>query len=215
MAHRIRPPPTAISAPDLIGPVSLLNWPLASPSGRRPRRVHRFEWVRAEVTLIPGMERESPLPVVRQLQDLLHEAEIIEEGDLLTLTAALLHACAAVGFRRVDHWELRPGGWLPVRARPHGPQIEPVSEFIGALQQDQWKAVAGARELAGRLSGPAGARLSFTLRRVHRERAPTVTLELSGAFTSVGVERLIAAVRRRLPVLRAAVTEYRPLPTRR
>jgi hypothetical protein len=194
-----------------VGPVSLLNWPVAGTSAARRRTPRAFSHVRLEVTLLPSMERESSIPLLHQLQSVLHEAEIIEEGDLLTLAAATLHACARIGFRRVDHWEVRPGGWLPLRAVPHGPQIEPVSEFIGALQQDQWKSVAGARELAVRLSGPGGVRLAFVLRRVHRERHPTLTLELSAdAFPASEVRRLEAALRARLPVLRSAVVGYEP-----
>lgn len=209
MARRKAPAPLRLSAPDLTGPVSLLDWPLTRPSGRTRRRPRAMEHVHLEVDLLPGMERTSRIPGLHQLEEALREAEVTEEGDLLWLVGGALEAFASVGFRRVDHWEVRPGGWLPLRRVPIGPQVEPVRQFLDALRLDDWKSMAGARELAARLSSPRGDRLELVARRVHRERQHSLTLDLHGVFGREDVHGLVAALHRRLPVLRSQVTAFR------
>jgi hypothetical protein len=156
------------------------------------------------------MERTTSIPLLSQLEEALRESEVTERGDLLRLTASLLKACSAAGFRRVDHWEIRPGGWLPLRPLPRGPQVEPVAQFVASLGLDQWKAFANAREFACRLSGTHGNRVALVLRRVHRERTHTISVDLAGFFAGELVERLVDALHRQLPVLRAKVTAFLP-----
>jgi hypothetical protein len=208
MVRSRRPALRAHSAPDLIGPVSILNWPVASGPGTRHRRPRPFTHVRLEVDLVPGMERESRLPILRQIEEALNESEIVEEGDLLRLVAGLLHSVAVAGYRRVDHWEVRPGGWLSFAPTPRGPQVEPVGQLVRALQLDQWKPVAGAKEFAGRLSSTHGIRLAFVLRRVHRARRHSISIELTGVFRKREVDALLDAIRSRMPVMRAELAEF-------
>ncbi len=210
MPKRRAPVTPALSAPDLTGPVSFLAWPLAQ-AGHAARPGHRpMEHVHIEVDLLPVMERTTRIPGLRAIEEALREAEVIESGDLLTLTAGALEAFASTGWRRVDHWEVRPGGWLPLRHAPRGPQIEPVRQFLDALRMSEWKAVADARELAARLADPHGNRLEVVVRRAHRERQHALSIDLHGSILRDAVHDLTAALHRRLPVLRAEVTSYRP-----
>lgn len=212
MARRPGSGPPALSAPGLIGPASIVNWGTSGPSRRRARRPKELARVALEVDLVPGTERLSRIPLLDRIEEALREAEVVEQGDLLYLAGGTLHAFASAGYRRIDHWELRPGGWLPLRNAPTGPQVEPIAQFLAALGEDQWKAFAGARGLAVRLSSPRGLRASFELRRVRRERGHTLSIEVSGRIPSEHVDALVAALHRRLPVLRAEVTRAEPAP---
>lgn len=159
--------------------------------------------------LLPATERTSSLFGLHQLEELLREAEIVEEGSLLALAAGALAGFAAAGFARVDHWEVRPGGWLPLHRVPRGPQVEPVRQFLDALRTTEWQPMSSARELAGRLSNAAGDRLEFVVRRLHRERQHTLSVVLQGRVRAADVESIAAAVKDRLPLLRARVPYFR------
>ncbi len=210
MTRRQAPATPPLSAPDLTGPVSFLTWPLVG-AGRGTRPSHRsMEHVHVEVDLVPGTERTTRIPGLRAIEEALREAEVIEEGDLLTLVAGVLEACSAAGWRRVEHWEVRPGGWLPLRHVPGGPQVEPVRQFLDALRMSEWKAMAGARELAARVADPHGNRLEFAVRRTHRERQHALSIDLYGTILRDSVHDLTAQLHRHLPVLHAEVTSFRP-----
>ena len=100
------------------------------------------------------------------------------------MTAQVFRAVAAVGFRQVDHWEARPGGWLPLPEAAHTRLAEPVAHLVRALSDPAWASVGQARRFAARLSGPDRVRLDIVVRRVHRERVHAVSLDLGGRITS-------------------------------
>lgn len=201
------PRPVPISAPDVTGPVSILNWPIATTaSGRAPRRP--FAHVRLEVDLQPEIVRSPPGAVFDRLEALLREREVVEIGDLLRLTGRALHAFAGLGFRRVDHWEVEPGGWLPLPEATHADRFEPLGHLLRALEDPGWSGLAARRAFAVRLSGPADLRADLVVRRLHRERRHSLTVELRGTFPKSTVRDVADALSRRLPVLRTQVAEY-------
>jgi hypothetical protein len=198
----------AFSAPDLIGPISILQWPVAMAPGRGRRRPRPFHHVHLEVDLEPDVVRGTDLPVFRQMETLIRERQVIEIGDLLRLVGETLHALSARGFSRVDHWEVEPGGWLALPEPTHRGLVEPVGHMLRALRDDRWKHLTGARSFAVRLSGKPSYRADLVVRRVHRERAHSVTLDLWGKVTKSDVQGVVDALRTRLPVFRAQVTEF-------
>jgi len=203
------PGPSAASAPDLTGPTSILNWPLMAAGGKgRKRRAVPFAHVRLEIDLRHEQFGSPGIPVLAQLEGLLRERSVVEQGDLLRLTAGALHALATRGLARVDHWQVVPGGWLPLPEPTHASLAEPVSHLVRALESDAWKRLALAREFSVRLSGPARYRADLIVRRVHRERGHSLTLELRGTIPPRELEALARAMRVRLPVLRSRVEAY-------
>jgi hypothetical protein len=196
------------SAPDLIGPTSLLTWPLATAGRGSKRRPVPFEHVRLEVDLRHEELRTVGIPVLEQLEGLLRERSVVEQGDLLRLSAAALHACATRGFSRVDHWQIDPGGWLPLPEPTHRTLAEPVGHLLRALESDAWQRLALAREFSVRLSGAAKFHADLVVRRVHRERGHSLTVELRGTITKRELEALVRALRARLPVLRTRVDAF-------
>ena len=203
-----RTPAPALSAPDLIGPTSILSWGPGLAPSRRARRPRVFSHVRLEIDLQPERVREPSLPVLRQIEALLREREVVEIGDVLRLTAQLLHALASEGFTRVDHWEASPGGWLPLPEPSHEGRIEPVGHLERALQSEAWRTLATARSFSVRLSGRAPIRADVTVRRVHRERTASLSLELWGTCPTRTVQEIAGSIRARLPVLRSRVTGF-------
>jgi hypothetical protein len=205
------PPPSspqALSSPDLTGPTSFLDWPTALRAPSRARRVRPFSHVHLEVDLVPEVVREPGLPVFRQMEALLREREVVEAVDVLRVTANLLHAFSSQGFLRVDHWEAIPGGWLPLPEPGHDRRTEPVGHLLRALESDAWQRIASARGFAVRLSGSGTIRADAVLRRVHRERRHSISIDLWGRITRTDVKDIFDALRRRLPVLRASVTSF-------
>jgi hypothetical protein len=204
------PPPNTppISGPGLIGPASLLSWPPTAAGPARRRRPLPFAHVRLEVDLRHEQLAEPVLPILVQLEQLLRERSVVEHGDLLRLTAAALHALSVWGFRRVDHWQVEPGGWLPLPEPTHATLAEPVGHLLRALDSAPWQRVSRAREFSVRLSGHPKVRADLIVRRVHRERGHSLTIELRGAITSRELESLVRALRQRLPVLRSRVAAF-------
>ena len=205
---RSRNTPAPLSAPDLIGPASFLSWPAGLAPSRKGRRSKAFSHVRVEIDLEPEVVREPSLPIVRQFEELLREREVVEVGDVLRLTLRLLHALGTEGFTRVDHWEANPGGWLPLPEPTHEGKVEPVGHLMRALESEPWQRVAAARAFSVRLSGPAQVRADLTVRRVHRERTSSVSLDLWGTIERSRIHDVVGAIRGRLPVLRSRVTHY-------
>ncbi len=206
------PPPNlpgpGLSAPDLTGPTSILEWPLVGTPSRGRRRARPFAHVHLEIDLEPDVVRDGGLPIFRQMEALIRERQVVEIGDLLRLVGEALHALASVGFTRVDHWEVEPGGWLPLPEPTHPGIVEPVGHMLRALKDDRWKQVAGARSFSVRLSGRLKFRGDLTVRRVHRERHHSVSVDLRGTLHPSDVKDVAGALRRRLPVLRSQVTAY-------
>jgi len=204
------PPPRTnpISAPELTGPTSILDWPVAAASPGRRRRVRPFGHVRLEIDLRHERLKEPAVPVLRQFERLLRERSVVEQGDLLRLSAGALHAFSVRGFSRVDHWEVDPGGWLPLPEPTHASLAEPVGHLVRALQSAQWRRLAEAREFSVRLSGHPKIRADLVVRRVHRERGHSVSIDLRGWIVKGELEGLVRALRERLPVLRSMVAEF-------
>jgi hypothetical protein len=202
------PEPVPVSAPDLTGPRSILDWPVSGPTLHRPRRGRPFGHVRLEIDLKHEQLREPAIPILRQFERLLREEAVVEPGDLLRLGAGALHAFAARGFSRVDHWEMDPGGWLPLPEPTHRTIAEPLSHLVRALGSAEWRRRAQARGFSVRLSGHPKIRADLVVRRVHRERGHSITIDLRGWIAPREVDGLVRALRERLPVLRSAVTEF-------
>ncbi len=192
------------SAPDLTGSRTILT-PAAA---RRSASQRPYSHVHLEVDLRHESWEPTRLPWLGRLEGLLREREVVESADLLRLTAAALHAATSLGFSRVDHWEVEPGGWLPLPEPTHRGSIEPTGHLLRALADDRWREVGSARSFALRLSGTGPNRLDLVLRRVHRERRHALSVDLRGRATKPDLHRLAAALRERLPVLRIQVTEF-------
>ncbi len=203
-----RASPIPVSAPDLIGPTSILEWPTSGPSVKRRRSKQPFTHVHLDIDLKPGAVHEPSVPILRQFEAFLREREVVEAGDLLRLAGGLLHAMSAQGYSRVDHWEVEPGGWLPLPEPTHARVEEPVGHLVRALASDAWSKVARARAFSVRLSGPGAVRADVVVRRVHRERTPTLSIDLHGRITPSALEDLVGALRQRLPVYRTRVGPY-------
>ncbi len=192
------------SAPDLIGSRTVL-----APGGRSRRGpAAPYRYVHLEVDLRHESWDRGRLSFLQPLEGLLREREVIESADLLRLVAATLHATTSLGYTRVDHWEVAPGGWLPLPEATHRGSIEPTGHLLRALEDPAWAPVARARSFSVRLSGTGPNRIDLTVRRVHRERRHSLSLDLWGSFRRPDLHRLAAALRGRLPVLRIQVTRY-------
>jgi hypothetical protein len=191
-----------------------VEWPGEVPGFSPARRADRYRRAQLELDVEHEGYRPEPVALLTPLTSLLHEREVEDVEDLLTMTAQVLRAFSAAGFREVDHWEVRPGGWLPLPEPAHPRLAEPVAHLARALSDPSWAPVARARRFAARLSGPDRLRLDFVLRRVHRERRHALSIELYGRMTRATVDDLIARVHAQLPLVRAEVvaveTEARP-----
>lgn len=165
-----------------------------------------YSFVRLEVDLGHEVIARPSLPFLGEIRAFLKERELEEEESLLDLEAALLHALQALGFSHVDHWEVDPGGWLPLPEAVHPGLIEPVGHLLKALASDRWQEIARAHGFSVRLSGDGERRVDAVLRRRHREREHSLSLDLRGRWPSYDVHRAVNALRERLPVLRAQVT---------
>jgi len=182
-----------------------------APRHAPPRTHHAghstYSHIRVEIDLGREMVAPGRLPFLTELTSLLREREVEESESLLELEAAVLHALHGCGFSRVDHWEVDPGGWLPLPEAVHPGLIEPVGHLLKALASDRWQDLAGAYAFSVRLSGDGDRRADAVLRRRHREREHSLSLELWGHVASFEVHRIVNALRDHLPVLRAQVTE--------
>lgn len=173
-----------------------------------PAKSHGFRSVRLEFDLRHEALAPTRLPFLRQIEDWLKEREVEEHESLVVLAAGMLHALSTLGYRRVDHWEVEPGGWLPLPEATHPGLIEPVGHLIRALTSERWSVLSKARRFAVRLSAPDGRRADAILRRVHREQDHTLTVELKGHIQQREIPRTVKAVRERLSVVRARVGEW-------
>jgi hypothetical protein len=154
--------------------------------------------------------KPEPLRLLAPLTSLLHEREVEDAEDLLTLTAHVLRGLAGVGFTTVDHWEVRPGGWLPLPEATHGRLAEPLAHLQRALSNPAWASVGGARELAVRLSENGPRRLDLVVRRLHRERSHAISMDLRGTLLRRSAETVVERVHAEVPLLRAEVTAADP-----
>jgi len=168
-------------------------------------RAFRFSHLRLELDVEHEGYRPEPFSLLGPLTALLHEREVEATEDLLQMTAQVLHAFTGAGFRRVDHWEVRPGGWLPLPEPTHARLAEPVTHLLRALSDPSWAPVGRAHSFAARLSGPDPVRVDLQVRRIHREQAHAVSLDLWGPVSRRAAEDLVVRLHDRLPLLRAKV----------
>lgn len=169
-------------------------------------------YVRLDIDLVHEMFQRRGVPLLRSLEAIFREREVVEVEGLLRLTASVLRALQHRGFSRVDHWEVEPGGWLPLPEPAHERLEEPVGHLLNALRSDAWTRIARARAFSARLSSSGKLRADFTVRRVHRERGHAITVELFGTVTErelAGIER---SLREELAIVRLRRTRTRPLP---
>jgi hypothetical protein len=207
-----REPEPALAAPGVEGLLSTPGQALSGPRSSRRQRNRSYSHVHLEVDLAPKLPDPAGVSPLEQLADLLRERDIVEKGTLIMLAAATMHALAARRFRRVDHWEVSPGGWLPPPRPGKDPHdSEPVGELLKALDSGAWAAVGSARSFSARLSDLDGARVDVTVRRVHRVRRHTLMLDLWGSWTSAAVKDLEGALASRLPVVRSVMTKFQYL----
>ncbi|HYB77668.1 MAG TPA: hypothetical protein VEE83_03175 [Thermoplasmata archaeon] len=173
---------------------------------RRPRppaaRASRIDHVRFEIDLVRERFRRSDPTFVQRLEGIFGEREVVEVEGLLRLSASVLTALSRRGFSRVDHWEVQPGGWLPLPEPVHERLREPVGHLLHALRSEAWKRVAGARSFAVRLSGSGEMRADVIVRRVHRERRHAVTVELFGSISTAELRAIERALRDELVIAR-------------
>jgi hypothetical protein len=146
---------------------------------------------------------------MERLAGFLTERKVVEKGTLILMAAATLHALASRRFRRVDHWEVSPGGWLPPPRPGKGPEgEEPVGYLLDALESGAWSAVGDARSFSARLSDLSGGRVDVVVRRVHSGRRHALSLDLWGSWTKETVDDLVGSISKRLPVVRSTMTKF-------
>ncbi|MCI4325972.1 MAG: hypothetical protein L3K00_08910 [Thermoplasmata archaeon] len=154
------------------------------------------------------MQDPTGVPVLERLAESLNANKIVEKGSLIVLAAGTLHALSARRFRRVDHWEISPGGWLPPPSPGKEPDgEEPVGHLVKALESDAAASVGSARSFSARLSDLAGARVDVIVRRVHRGNH-ALSLDLWGSWTQAAVDDLTGSLSARLPVTRTTMTKF-------
>jgi hypothetical protein len=151
--------------------------------------------------------REPRVPLLGAITQLLREREVESVSDLLELSGEVLRALARLGFRSVDHWEVRPGGWLPLPEPTHASLDEPVGHLLRALQSGAWATVADSHAFAVRLSGPPDRRVDLVVRRVHPERVHAVTLAFRGRLPAPYPDQVVRAIHSEVQLDRAEVTE--------
>jgi hypothetical protein len=165
--------------------------------------------VHLEVDLEPNRPDPAGVAPLERLVGFLKEHRVEEQGDLVLLAAATLHALASRRFRRVDHWEVSPGGWLPPPTGTSDPEAsEPVGDLLKSLESGALSTVATARSFSARLSDLAGGRIDVTVRRVHRTRGHALSLDLWGLWTPAKVHDLEGSLAARLPVLHTTITKF-------
>jgi hypothetical protein len=205
------PAPTPLSAPGLIGPNSILNPPWSGPRSSRRARSRPFSHAHLEVDLSVGSPKSTDRPLWERIEAVLGERKVVESTDLVWLTARTLHALASRQFRRLDHWEVAPGGWLPPpqpsSARADG--AESIGQLLGALESDAGPSLAKARSFSVRASDLHGNRVDVTVRRVHRQRGHALSIDLWGTWTKETIGELVSALAARLPIVRTTMTKYR------
>ncbi|MCI4372706.1 MAG: hypothetical protein L3K02_03580 [Thermoplasmata archaeon] len=160
-----------------------------------------------EIDLARGPTATSS--VLRRLEEWVGLRKIVESADLIRLTGATLHAMSSDGFRRVDHWEVSPGGWLPLpehSARPG--RDESVGHLLAALESDDGHSIARARSFSMRLSDFKGKHADVVVRRTHRKGRHSISLDLRGHWTRDEVGRLKGALADRLPVEHSEITKF-------
>jgi hypothetical protein len=198
----------ALAAPGIGELLATPQQSLSGPRSLRRRRGRVLNHVQFEFDLAPEPTNTAGVPLLERLAQRLKERRVVEKGSLVQLAAAVLHALSSQGFRRVDHWEVEPGGWLPLPTKQKKPGAEePVGDLLELLQSDIWSSIASARSFSARMSDFSGGRAEVVVRRVHRLHH-ALTLKVWRTMTKGQVEDLKGAIDHRLPVTRSTMTRF-------
>jgi len=196
------PPP--LSAPDLIGPVSILNWPISGASQRRKGPPRPFRHALLEIRLRSSSVQVSKNPILRGLEEALHAAPVVESGAFGRRVVAALHGLSARGFRTVARWQIHPRDILPAPDT----NTEPVSQLLDALMQGGGSGWAKAARFEAELLDGSGNRAAITLQRLHRQGTPGVVLELTGSIPPDDLHAIVGALAQRLPLASSHLVRY-------
>lgn len=188
------------SAPGLIGPVSLVNWPLAfsAPSRGRARPLRH---VHLEIDLAPAGPPSASVPILHEIEAALHERPVRESGSLFDLISGALRGLSSAGYHelltgRIDRRR---------RADPRTEGPQHVRVFLEALQVGPAEGRTG-RSFGATLRGDGDRRAELQLRWRHRERRHALSLDLFGTLDRAEVHGVVAGLRRHLPVTASTVT---------
>jgi hypothetical protein len=198
-----------LSAP---GVQDLLKTPrrtIGGPRSVRRRRNLPYAHVRLEFDLSSHESKSHGAPLLERLGQALQENQAGEGGTVVALAAATVHALAASGLRRVDHWEISPGGWLPLPGLSKSEEEpEPVGQLVSTLEGRGWNSLSSARAFSARLSDFKGRRVDARLRRGRLEPRYALTLDLWGTWTQQDVHDVEGAMAERVPVAHVAMTKF-------
>ena len=198
------PGPIPISAPDLTGPVSILNWPISGPSHRRKGPALLFRHALLEIHLQSPTVEAPKNALLRSLAEAFHSQPVVEAGSFGHRVVAALHGLSARGFRSVVHWETHP----PDRIASPGEGEEPISTLLTSLSKDGGPGLAGASTFRAVLADTSGNRADITLRRIHREGRPGIILEMTGSIPPAELHGLVGALVQRLPIKSSHLVRY-------
>lgn len=199
----------ALAAP---GVQDLLKPPrqtIGGPRSVRRRRNLPYAHVRLEFDLSSHETKSRGEPLLDRLGRALQENQAGVGGTLIAFAAATVHALAACGLRRVDHWEISPGGWLPLPSHSKSKdEPEPVGQLVRTLEGRGWSSLSSARSFSARLSDFKGGRVDVRLRRSRLEPRYALTLDLWGTWTQQDVHDVEGAMAERIPVVHVSMTKY-------
>jgi hypothetical protein len=206
---RHKEPEPALAAPGIGGPNSIEGPGVSGPRSARRSRNRSYSHVHLEVDLAPEPKAPTGAAPLERLSEWLSSKKIVEQGTLIVLAAATLHALSARGFRRVEQWEVSPGGWLPPPRPGRDPEAEePVGHLLKALEAADGSSIAAADTFSAGLSDHGGGHVDVIVRRVHSGRGHAMTLDLRGDWSPAAVKDLTGALSERLPVLRSTMTKF-------
>lgn len=201
------PKPIALSAPDLIGPVSILNEPVSGPRTSRRARSRPYCHAHLEIDLSSGAPLKGDDSHLHRLGHDLSKARLSEASDLVLLAVGTLHALSARRFRQIDHWEISPGGWLPLPAgRPRRGSEQPMGVLLGTLEDEAWSPLTKARSFSARLSDQQGHRVDLVVRRERQRHA--ISLDLRGVWTRDMIHDLVGSLGQRVPLAQSTLTKF-------
>ena len=196
--------PMPLSAPDLIGPVSIVDWPTSGASQRRKGPPRPFRHALLEIRLQSPTVQPPKNALLRGLEEAFRSRPVVEAGSFGRRAVATLHGFSARGYRSVVHWETHP----PELIGSPGEDGEPISALLAALSQGGGKGLAGAATFRAVLADTSGNRADITLRRVHREDRPGIVLELTGTIPPAELHDLVSALAERLPLKSSHLVRY-------
>lgn len=201
------PPPLA--APGLSGSSSILSQPLTRPSGHRSHRTRAYRAILVEAEVSPHAPATEQETWRHEIEEWLGARKLRSSGELLRSVAGTLHAMASIGLKWVDHWEVTPGGWLPLPRSSRGPQVS-SRDLLDAFEGDQEESLRRARALKLRLSGPTGFRVDAEIHRARLRSGTFIRLGFAGHIPSDQLSHILDALRSRLPVSRTTVRHKVP-----